>query len=51
MKIFSLPKPATQSPQQPAFDMRRTKQRWSDDFARIKHLSKKVLQRRHFLHS
>ncbi|WP_198030090.1 hypothetical protein [Bradyrhizobium sp. Tv2a-2] len=51
MKIFSLPKRATQSPRNGVFHMRRDKRRWRDDFASIKHQSEKVLQRRHFLHS
>ena len=50
-KIFSLPKLATRSPRERIFRARRNKRRVHVDFARIKHQSKKVLQRRHFLHS
>jgi hypothetical protein len=51
MKIFSLPKWATQSPRNSVFRARCHKRRSRDDFAHIERQSKKVLQHSDFLHS
>jgi hypothetical protein len=51
MKIFSLPKLATQSPRNSIFRARCDRCSVHCDFVRIECQSKKVLQCRHFLHS
>jgi hypothetical protein len=51
MKIFSLPKWATQSPRNSIFRARCDKGSVHCDLVRVKRQSKKVLQCRHFLHS
>jgi len=51
MKIFLLPKLATQSPRNSVFRSRCVERSMRDEFARIEHRSKKALQCRYFLHS